>query len=168
MDRKSLALGVGVFLALAASSFVLRCGGKSPGPPATSPAVPVAIPADAAPLGSHTPPLQIRVAGTREAWEHRLARQDEILVQQVLATGCDAERVAKLRELLIARQAHRVKTIAAHRAREISDDEMHAAAYEAQVAFDEGLKRVLTPDELEALDPVAARTQVLAEEVTPR
>ena len=167
MDRKNIALGAGVFLALVAASLVLRCGGR-PLAPAASPAVPITIPGSVAPLGSRTPPLEIRVAGTPREWELRLARQDEILVQQALAAGCDAERAAKLRQLLVARQATRAKTIAAHKANEITDDEMHAAAFDAKRAFDAALKELLRPAELEALDQVAARAQVLAEENRPR
>jgi len=170
MDRKSLALGAScLVVALFAAALAFHVFA-----PASAPAAPVGVAPsmDLTPLPGPKPgpaPLAAAPAPHSHAeWSKRLARQDEILVDQAKAAGCDEERAAKLRDLLVAREAQRAQTIADHEAGKLTEDEMHEAAHAQKLAFDAATKELLKPAELDALDPVAARAQVLAEEKRPR
>lgn len=167
VDRKSLALGAGSFIALLAGG--LLAGGLAGfGPAAVAVVSPYAAPIPVIVPQRVANELAVRPAaaapGTHAEWGQRLARQDEILVEQAVAAGCDADRAEKLRELLLAKGEHRARTIAATEAGTLTREEMQASARAAKASFDSKLKEILRPDELRSLDPGAARARVVAEE----
>ena len=131
-------------------------------------AVPVAVAPDVAPVGTAAPRAAAAIKGpdihSNAGWTKRLGREDELLVEQVVAAGCDVERAKTMRELLQRKAEHRARTIADHEAGKITDDELDEAARTARVRLDNALAELLAPNEIEALDPIGARAQVLAEE----
>lgn len=100
-------------------------------------------------------------AAVHAQWQERLAREDELLVGQAIQAGCDAQRAEAMRAALAAKRAARARTIEDLEAGRISREEMAARARETKRQADEALRKILTPQELEALDPEGARAAVV-------
>ncbi|MEZ0229075.1 MAG: hypothetical protein ACAI25_10655 [Planctomycetota bacterium] len=168
MKRRVLELACGVAL-LAAGAVLFVHRAPPPGPAAAPKAAipPGGLPAPRLAGAAAIPPGPIDPAAPA-TWSRRLTREDEILVKQAVEAGCDGERAAKLRDLLAKKRATRERTIADYEAGKITEKEMHTTAHAAKKEFDAAAKELLGPDELEALDPVAARAQILNEEKQPR
>jgi hypothetical protein len=138
-------------------------------PAAPAPATPeAAVPAPAAlaaPAAPAPPPkLAAETPGSNAEWQRRLEREDEILVTQAVAAGVDPARAAKLRTALAERRASRETTIAQLEQGKINEEEMQLRAHAAKTRCDGFVAALLSVDEREALDPVAARAQVVREE----
>jgi hypothetical protein len=134
-----------------------------PAPPDPLPEQPPAAPApaDPAPAPAAEDPDDAR---DRARWQSRLAREDEALVSQALGAGCDAERAEAMRRALAARREARARTIEELRAGRITREEMAARARSTKREADAAVRGILTPKELEALDPDGARAAVLEQE----
>jgi hypothetical protein len=94
----------------------------------------------------------------------RLAREDELLSEQLRGAGVDAERARAARAVLDEKRVARARTIEDYQAGRIDRDAFRARARENKVAADARLQEILTPREIAALDPVGARAAVIAEE----
>lgn len=130
---------------------------EAPAPEAPAPEV-------ADPMGPGGPLLAadpVEDAAVHARWRGRLAREDEALVQQAVAAGCDATRAEQVREVLAAKRAARAETVAARSAGRISADELATRARATKRQADAALRALLTPEELAALDSEGARASVI-------
>src|SRR5258708_25010066 len=139
-NRKGPALGAASALSVLARGVAIHhLGADLSSPHGVMPGDPVAI---AAIRTSPPNPVATESAvkradpSTHEGWSQRLARQDEILVAQAVAAGCDEPRAAKLKRLLRDKEAHRARTIAALEAGTITEEEMRESAHATKVQFD--------------------------------
>ncbi len=167
MKRRVLELACGVAILAAGAVLFAHRPAPPPAAPTTAAIPPGGLPAPRADASTAVPPGPVDPSAPA-TWTRRLTREDEILVKQAVDAGCDADRAAKLRELLAKKRATRERTIADFESGKITEKEMQATAHAAKKEFDAAAKEVLGPDELDALDPVAARAQVLNEEKQPR
>ena len=119
--------------------------------PVTSPAAPPGAAATAAPEG----------AEVHAEWQARLAREDELLVQQAVSAGCDAPRAEAMRRVLAEQRQARARAIDERRAGRLSREELAARALGNKRKADAALRTILQPVELEALDPDGARAAVV-------
>jgi hypothetical protein len=147
-------------VAFVVAAFVLVARSERPGAPPVAVLPAAGLPEPKPVLG----PAPGEQPGSTVQWTRRLSREDDLLVEQAVSAGCDAERAAQLRALLAAKRTAREKTIADYEAGRINEKEMHEAARAAKKELEAGEQRLLKPSELEALDPNAARATVLAEE----
>jgi hypothetical protein len=115
-------------------------------------------------IRAYGPPDVKQEAKDRLSWEHRLARINEILVQQAIAGGLDPDRAKHMREILTRKLKTRFSVFEAYRTGKIGREEMVQQARAAKKDAQEALRRLLTPKELASLDEEEARFQVFLEE----
>lgn len=151
----AVALGLGSWSAGPGDVAAVDSAPVAPAPPApapvASPAAPPGAPAPAAPDG----------AEVHAEWQARLAREDELLVQQAVSAGCDAKRAEAMRQVLAEQRQARARAIEERRLGKLSREELAARALENQRKADAALRTILQPAELEALDPDGARAAVV-------
>jgi len=147
----------------------------APAPPAPPAApAPAAAPAPPAPEAPAPEPVDALGAGgellaadpvedakVHARWQGRLASEDEQLVHQAVAAGCDATRADRMCDVLAAKRAARAETIAARTAGRITAAELATRARATKREADAALRALLTPEELAALDPEGARASII-------
>lgn len=128
------------------------------GPEAPQPAEPVAPTGAGGELLAADP---VEDAKVHARWQRRLASEDEELVHQAVAAGCDPTRAERMRDVLAAKRAARAETIAERTAGRITAAELATRAKATKREADAALRALLTPEELAALDPEGARASVI-------
>lgn len=130
----------------------------APEAPAPAPGAPAPEAAD--PTADLLAADPVEDAKVHARWQGRLAREDEELVRQAVAAGCDATRADRMRDVLAAKRAARAETIAARTAGRITAAELATRAKATKREADAALRALLTPEELAALDPEGARATI--------
>lgn len=129
--------------------------------PAAAPAPVDAPEAPAAPEGERIAADPVEDAMVHARWQSRLGREDEALVAQAVAAGCDLARAERMREVLAAKRAARAETVAARTAGRITAAELATRAKTTKREADAALRALLTREELAALDPEGARASII-------
>lgn len=151
---------------IATTSSAMKDAAAPAPPPAPTPApAPAPVPADdPIPAGDALADDPVNDPLVHARWQERLAREDEELVRQAVAAGCDPRRAEQMRAVLATKREERARTIEEYRAGRISNAEMTARARTTKRKADDALRALLTPTELAALDPDGARAAVIEAE----
>lgn len=165
--QRNEAIAIGALLTVSvAVALGLRSWSAGPGDVAAVDSTPVAPLAPAPVASPAAPPAAVAPAGPDGAevhagWQARLAREDELLVQQAVGAGCDAKRAEAMRQVLAEQRQARARAIEERRLGKLSREELAARALENKRKADAALRTILQPAELEALDPDGARAAVV-------